>query len=197
MKSTTFAGAIALAVLLTAGAAVAQQQTAAPKPPAPQPQLKISSPAYPDGGKVPRPFACENSQNFSHHSMALEWSGAPEGTASFAIVFHDADAHPRKGADDVLHWMVWNIPGAATKLAENLPATPEQADGTRQSKNITNTLGYLGPCAPAGKPHHYILELYALDQKLEAGPDSTRADVVKAMDGHVLASSVLAGQFNQ
>jgi Raf kinase inhibitor-like YbhB/YbcL family protein len=183
-----------IGMFFTATAAFAQQ---AAKPPAPQPQLVLSSPAFGDGATINRPYACENSKNFSKYSPAFAWTGVPEGTASFALIFHDADAHPRKSADDVLHWMIWNIPGTATKLGENQPPTPEQADGTRQSKNVTGQVGYLGPCAPAGKPHHYIFELYALDKKLDVGPDGTRADVVKAMDGHVLASSVLVGHFNQ
>jgi Raf kinase inhibitor-like YbhB/YbcL family protein len=185
---------IVAAVVLSAGVAFAQQQA---KPPAPQPQLKLSTPAFPDGGRIKVPYACENSQNFSRHSLPLEWTGAPEGTASFAIIMHDTDVHPRKAADDVLHWMIWNIPGTAAKLAENLGAVPELADGSRQSKNITNQVGYMGPCAPAGKPHHYVFELYALDQKLDVAPEGTRADVLKAMDGHILASGVYVGLFNQ
>ena len=97
----------------------------------------------------------------------------------------------------VLHWLVWNIPGTATKLAENVPQEPQLADGTRQAKNVTNPVGYMGPCAPAGKPHHYVLELYALDKALDVTPDASRDDVVKALDGHILASSAYTGQFNQ
>jgi Raf kinase inhibitor-like YbhB/YbcL family protein len=185
------------AVLALSTSVVLAQQNAPARPPAPQPQLKLSTAAFPDGGRIKVPYACQDSQNFSRHSLPLEWTGAPEGTASFAIVMHDTDVHPRKAAEDVLHWMIWNIPGTATKLAENLGAAPELADGSRQSKNITNQVGYMGPCAPVGKPHHYVLELYALDQKLDTAPEGTRADVLKAMDGHILASGVYVGLFNQ
>ena len=180
----------AVGLLVAAGIGYAEAQS---RPPG----LHLTSTAFQDGGRIPKPYVCEDSKNFSRRSPAFAWTGAPEGTASFAIIFHDAEVHIRKGADDVLHWMIWNIPGEATGLAENLPLEPQLPDGSRQSKNVTSQLGYMGPCAPQGLPHHYTFDLYALDAMLEVPPEATRADVVKAMDGHIIGKGVLIGLFNQ
>ena len=74
----------------------------------------------------------------------------------------------RKNNDDVLHWMVFNIPGSATSLPEGMPATASMPDGAIQAKNLRGAVGFMGPGAPpAGPDHHYTFELYALDTKLD------------------------------
>ena len=86
---------------------------------------------------------------------------------SFALIFHDTDAAPGKGAMDVTHWILWNIPASATQLPAGVQpdASP---DGIEQGKNIRGVNGYQPPCPPVGaRPHHYIFELYALDTKLD------------------------------
>jgi hypothetical protein len=94
--------------------------------------------------------------------------------------------------------MAFNIPGTARSLAENVPALAALPDGTIQTKNIHGTVGYLGPGAGAAGPyHHYTWELYALDIKLDLTADATRADVLKAMDGHVLGKGILTGRFHR
>jgi len=98
---------------------------------------------------------------------------------------------------DVTHWMIWNMPATLTQLSEAIPANPAMPDGTIQGKNIRGANGYLGPCPPAGKPHHYTFELYVLDTKLDLGADASRADVLKAMDGHIIGKAVYVGYFHQ
>jgi Raf kinase inhibitor-like YbhB/YbcL family protein len=94
--------------------------------------------------------------------------------------------------------MAFNIPGTATSLAGGVPATAQLADGTIQAKNRRGAIGYLGPGAPAVGPyHHYTFELFALDTKLSVGPDASRADVIAAMDGHILGKGVLVGRFHK
>jgi Raf kinase inhibitor-like YbhB/YbcL family protein len=93
---------------------------------------------------------------------------------------------------------VWNIPGSAKGLPENMPPQPTLPDGTVQGKNAGDTVGYRGPGAPAtGPKHHYTLELFALDTKLDLGPDASRADVMKALNGHVLGKAVYVGLFHR
>lgn len=111
---------------------------------------------------------------------------------------HDPDVARQRSTDDMLHWLVFNIPGSARELAEGVAATPQLADGAVQIKNGGGTVGYRGPGAPAvGPHHHYTWELFALDTKLELTPDATRADVLKAIDGHILGKGVLVGRFHR
>jgi len=77
------------------------------------------------------------------------------------------------------------------------PVNPQLPDGTIQARN-RRVAGYIGPGAPAYGPlHHYTFEIFALDAKLDLGPDATRADLMKAMDGHVLAKGILVGRFHR
>jgi Raf kinase inhibitor-like YbhB/YbcL family protein len=116
---------------------------------------------------------------------------------AFALIFHDGDVHLGKGFDDVTHWIAWNIPASATGLPAGVAATADLPDGTRQGKNVTGNAGYLGPCPPAGLPHHYTLEVYALDAKLDLAATAVRDDLEKALSGHILASGVYNGVFHQ
>jgi hypothetical protein len=98
---------------------------------------------------------------------------------------------------DVTHWILWNIPANAVQLSAGMPpdATP---DGIQQGKNIRGVNGYQPPCPPPGAlPHHYIFEIYALDTKLGLAAGSSRADLLKAMDGHVIGKASIVGIFRQ
>ena len=131
-------------------------------------------------------------------SPKLQWDHVPMGTQSFVLLFHDPDVSMQKKMDDVTHWMVFNIPGDARELPGGVPPDPKLADGAIQIKNTGNRVGYMGPGAGAAGPyHHYTFELFALDTKLDLTDSATRADVVKAMDGHILGKGVLAGRFHQ
>ena len=144
---------------------------------------------------LPVKYTCAAKPSFV--SPALQWSNVPKGTASFTLIFHDPDAQPGKGISDVTHWIVWNIPATATQLPEGVAASPKMDDGTIQGKNIGGVNGYQGPCPRPGNPHHYTFELYALDQKVDLAPDAPRADVLKAMDGHIIGKAVYIGFFHQ
>lgn len=176
------------------GMAVAQQAGGAPTPP-PAPPLRLTSPAFTDSSTIPVKFTC--SAQPAAVSPELEWSDVPKGTVSFALIVHDLEPHPKKSSEDILHWIAWNIPGNATHLPEGVPASAELPDGTRQGNNISGGVGYRGPCAPPGIPHHYTFELYALDEKLDLPPSATRAEVLKGMDGHIVGHAVLIGLFHR
>src|SRR6185437_3349883 len=130
-------------------------------------------------------------------SPALSWSNTPQGTESFVLLMHDPEGHPMKSMFDVTHWLVWNIPATATMLPEAVPPGAEMPDGAVQGKNVRGVNGYQAPCPPPGKAHHYTFELYALDTKLDVPATATRADVLKAMDGHVIGSSAYWGLFHR
>ena len=107
-------------------------------------------------------------------------------------------AAPNRTTEDVLHWFMFNIPGTATGQPENIPPAAQRPDGSVQIKNRGNVNGYRGPGAPAVGPyHHYMFELFALDVTLDLTADATRAEVMKAMDGHILGKGVLGGRFHR
>jgi Raf kinase inhibitor-like YbhB/YbcL family protein len=133
-------------------------------------------------------------------SPAITWANAPAGTQSFVLNMHDMDVARNKTTDDQAHWVVWNIPATATGLPEGVPKGPTLGDGSHQI-SATGQM-YRGPGAAASGPkHHYVFELYALDTKLDVQPGSdafdTRASVMKAMQGHILAKAVYAGLFRR
>ena len=167
---------------------------------APQaPPLTMTSTAFTDGAMVPTQYTC--SAKPAPVTPPLAWTNVPKDTASFAMILHDMEPRPRKGVDDNLHWMIWNIPGTATSLPENVPAaSAELPDGSRQSRgSTTGAPGYGGPCPPQNVAlvHHYAFELFALDQKLNVPTGASRADVLKAMDGHVIGHAVLMTVFHR
>lgn len=137
-------------------------------------------------------------------SPALSWDNVPDTTVSFALIVHDVSAPAGQGTDDVLHWMVWNIPAATRSLPEGVPQGPMLSDGSRQI-SVTGP-NYRGPAAPAsGPPHTYVFELYALDAMLDisalgaagATVPQTRAAVVSAMAGHVRGKAATVGVFKR
>jgi Raf kinase inhibitor-like YbhB/YbcL family protein len=161
------------------------------------PGMAMSSPDFEDGGVIPNKFT-QNDANVPAISPKLEWTNVPMGTMSFALIMHDPDNALNKKADDVLHWMAFNIPGTARGLNSAMSADAKLPDGTVQAKSLRGTPGYMGPGNAAINPyHHYTLELFALDSTLPLGPDATRDDVYKAMDGHIIGKAILVGRFKK
>jgi Raf kinase inhibitor-like YbhB/YbcL family protein len=159
--------------------------------------MTLSTTAWPDGGQIP----LKHTQAGEEASPPLTWSGAPEGVTSYVLVVHDVDAAIGSGTDDILHWMLWNIPATATGVPERVPRGAQLPDGTRQ---ISATgPNYRGPGAPAAGPlHHYVFELFALDTTIDvpavgASPPQTRAAVAAAMAGHVRGKAVYVGLFRR
>jgi Raf kinase inhibitor-like YbhB/YbcL family protein len=195
-KKLIASGAVLLAVTL--GVALGQDKGGkgggAPKQP-PTPGMALSSPDFQDGGIIPDKFT--QAAGPTAPSPKLEWTNVPANTASFVLIMHDPDNALNKTPDDVLHWMIFNIPGTARGLAGGLPTDAKLPDGTIQAKGIRN-VGYMGPGNAAINPyHHYTLELYALDSMLTLGPDASRADVMTAITGHIVGKAVLVGRFKR
>jgi Raf kinase inhibitor-like YbhB/YbcL family protein len=198
-------------LLLSLGAPQTAPQTAPPVPPpqSAQPQrgggrgrggvlpIVLTTPAWADGGRIPDRHA----QPGRDVSPPLAWTDVPENTASFVLIVHDLDAPTGTGTDDLLHWLVWNIPGADRGLSGGVPAAGSLPNGMRQ---ISATgPNYRGPAASAsGPPHHYVFELFALDAMLDvpavgASPSQTRAAVVAAMAGHVRGKGTYVGMYRR
>jgi len=126
-------------------------------------------------------------------SPALEWGGVPEGTESIALVMDDPDAP----AGVFTHWVIYDLPADITALEEGVPRTERLKSGAVQGKNDFRKTGYNGPCPPPGKPHTYRFRVFALDKKLGLPPGSSKADVMAAMEGHILAQGELTGRYGR
>ena len=146
--------------------------------------LKLTSLDFEDGGEIPRECGYKN----GNKEPPLAISGIPEETASLALIMDDPDAMGAVGKVWV-HWVVWNID----------PTKPFITGNIQESKFVEGMtdfgeVGYGGP-APPDKRHTYIFKLYALNIKLDLPSESTKADVEKAMEGHILEQATLTGTY--
>jgi Raf kinase inhibitor-like YbhB/YbcL family protein len=169
----------------------------------PRPVLSVTTTAFPDGGEIPM----ENAGRGGNKSPAFEfhWSigntpaSPPENLQTYAVILHDVENAGRGGTtEDTLHWSAFNIPGSVKVLQGGLPGG-DLPDGTRNGPGIMAGRGtpvYFGPGAGAGPFHHYIFEFYALDTKLDLPANTTRADLLKAMDGHIIGKAAYVGRFH-
>jgi Raf kinase inhibitor-like YbhB/YbcL family protein len=182
-----------IAVLAFAGHAAAQQAAqqggAAPR----RLPLQLSSPAFPDLGNIPLKYAQSGGQA-QPLTPPLTWTNVPPNTAAFVLTFKDPDVAQMGRPEEVLVWMVVNIPGNVTSLPEGVPPgpTPMLPEGAFQNSYRTN--GYIGPGAGVAAPsHHYTFELYALSEKLNVPANATRQQVLQAMDGKIVGKAVMIG----
>jgi Raf kinase inhibitor-like YbhB/YbcL family protein len=150
--------------------------------------MKIESPAFKDGGAIPRQYTCDGRDA----SPALSWSGVPAETKSLALICDDPDAP----AGIWVHWVLVDLPPSMTGLPEGVPATPTLSGGGVQGKSDFGRLGYGGPCPPSGT-HRYEFKLYALDAELKLSAGATKAQLVRAMQGHILAEAKLTGKYKR
>jgi Raf kinase inhibitor-like YbhB/YbcL family protein len=150
--------------------------------------LELKSSSF-SGDAIPRTYSSCDHQDGA--SPELWWSAPPEHTQSFALIVFDKDS---PFGFKFTHWVLYDIPSDKRELPENTAKQEQLPDGSRQGKNDYNRIGYVGPCPPRGT-HHYIFTLYALDTKLNLPSGASKKQVVKAMNGHVLASGELVGRF--
>jgi len=152
--------------------------------------LRISSPAFTDGGEIPASFTCEGRDL----SPELLFEGVPEGTQSLALIVDDPDA-PDPAAPKMtwVHWVLLDLPPDTSKLPEGVTALP---GGTREGLNDWKRTGYGGPCPPIGR-HRYFFKLYALDAKLPHLEQPTKAKLLQAMEGHILADAQIIGTYRK
>ena len=143
--------------------------------------LSLRSPAFSSNGPIPSAHTCDGAGT----PPPLEWSGAPSGTQSFALIVDDPDAPDPKAPRGIfVHWVAYDIPASATHI------DPSHRDGL----NDRRQRGYTGPCPPIGR-HRYFFKLYALDTSLGDLGQPTKADLERAMKGHVLEQTELVGTY--
>jgi len=151
--------------------------------------LSVTSPAFKQGEVLPRRFTCDG----ENVSPALSWGQAPEGTRSLAILCDDPDA-PR---GVWTHWVLYNLPPTTTSIREGRPQEETLPNGARQGMNDSRKVGYDGPSPPSGPAHRYFFHVYALDAMLKPVKGMTRAQLLQATEGHVLARGELMGKYQR
>jgi Raf kinase inhibitor-like YbhB/YbcL family protein len=154
--------------------------------------FSLTSPAFEHQSQIPTLYTCEGDDV----SPPLAWSGAPAGTRTLVLIVDDPDApDPKAPKLTWVHWVLYNLPADSTGLPE---AVAERAlpKGTRVGRNDWKREDYGGPCPPIGR-HRYFHKLYALDTKLPERAGLTKAEVEKAMQGHVLGQTELVGVYQK
>ena len=150
--------------------------------------FQLTSTVFTQGNPVPADYTCIG----RNVSPPLAWSAPPAGTRSFALILDDPDAP----GGTFTHWVLYNLPASAAALPENVPASPQLADGSLQGKNSAGRSGYTGPCPPSGT-HRYFFKLYALDGPLALQAGANAAGLLQAMQGHILGSTELMGTYRK
>ena len=155
-------------------------------------RMQILSPSFTPLGSIPQKYTCEGTDT----SPPLAWSGVPPSAKSLALIVDDPDA-PDPNAPKLtwVHWVVYNLPAQTTALAES-PAGKSLPQGAREGLNDWKKTGYGGPCPPIGR-HRYFFKLYALDIVLPNLGRPSKAELLKAMEGHVVASAELVGTYEK
>jgi Raf kinase inhibitor-like YbhB/YbcL family protein len=145
--------------------------------------LTLTSDAFANGQSIPAKYSCVG----KNISPALAWDEPPAGTKSFALIVDDPDAP----MGTWVHWVLFNIPAGTGSLQENTDSGAMSA-----GKNSSGNTRYDGPCPPSGT-HRYFFKLYALDATLSLSPGATKEQVLKEMEGHILAQGELMGTFSK
>jgi Raf kinase inhibitor-like YbhB/YbcL family protein len=190
MKSIAVIISLALWFLLFPGCAGRQQQAAQPTstPKEDKAEIKMTSVAFKEGQSIPAPYTCDG----VNISPPLEWSGVPKTSMTVAIIVDDPDAP----AGTWVHWVLYNLPADNIGVVENVPVSESLKAGGSQGKNDFGKFGYGGPCPPSGT-HRYFFKIYALDGELPLKPGATKAEVMKAMEGHIVLQGQLIGTYRR
>jgi Raf kinase inhibitor-like YbhB/YbcL family protein len=146
-------------------------------------ELKISSPAFENGGKIPKKYTCDG----ANVNPLLKIENVPSNAKSLALIFDDVDA-PR---GTYVHWILWNVAPGVREIQEN--SIPE---GVVQGVNDFRKMNYGGPCPPR-RAHKYVFRIYALDTLLSLNPSGTKKDLEKAMEGHIISRAELTGLYQR
>jgi hypothetical protein len=150
--------------------------------------IKVMSSAFEEGGMIPRKYACDGADV----SPPLAWTGIPEGAKTIALISDDPDAP----VGTWVHWVLYDLPANIKELPEAVSPEKELRTGAKQGRNDFRRIGYGGPCPPGGT-HRYYFKLYALDTVLNLPAGATKAELLKAMEGHILAQGQLMGKYKR
>lgn len=150
--------------------------------------MEIRSSAFAHEDMIPAKYTCDG----KNISPPLSWSGAPKETKSFALICDDPDAP----MGTWVHWVLFDIPATVTSLPEGVAKLEEIKGLGKNGKNTSRRWGYDGPCPPSGT-HRYYFKLYALDTLLNLQPGLTKEELLKAMQGHILAQAETLGRYKR
>jgi Raf kinase inhibitor-like YbhB/YbcL family protein len=156
-------------------------------------RMQLRSDAFEDGGVIPRRYSGDGEDV----SPPLTWGGLPENVKELALIVDDPDA-PR--SEPWVHWILYKIPVDVAMLPEGVPRSPnlEFLPGAKQGKNSWGADGYRGPAPPRGHgTHHYHFHLYALDTPLSLSQRPSKPELLRAMQGHVVAETELIGTYKR
>ena len=186
--------------------------------------IEVTSPVFNRIRRIPKTYVCPGNapvagQSFEQNpekyigrenvSPPIDWTGIPEGTQSIALLMEsDQVAHETNPDAKWTHWLIWNIPADATGLPERVATTTNVAEigpQVRQGTNDEEVIGYFGPCPVPTTVNYrqtkvkivfeYTFHVYALDVMLDLPAGATRAEFIQAIDGHVLSSGLIMGEF--
>ena len=193
MKNLMTAKVVALGLMITASivACHSQSKPATPVAETATPnknELKLTSVAFQQGQPIPRQYTCDG----INVSPPLEWSGVPKSARTIAIIADDPDAP----SGTWVHWVLYNLPADNIGVVENVPSTETLKAGAFQGKNDFGKIGYGGPCPPSGT-HRYFFKVYALDSDVPLTAGATKADLEKAMSGHIVLQGQLMGTYRR
>ncbi|HWR82074.1 MAG TPA: YbhB/YbcL family Raf kinase inhibitor-like protein [Candidatus Deferrimicrobium sp.] len=150
--------------------------------------ITITSAAFKEGDLIPKRHTCDGSDV----SPPLTFTGVPNGARSLALICDDPDAP----VGNWVHWMLFNLPPDTIGLAEAVPRDSTLPNRARHGVNDFGKFGYGGPCPPSGT-HRYYFKVYALDSNLNLTGRVTKASLLSAMKGHILAEGQLMGRYRR
>lgn len=151
--------------------------------------MKLTSPAFAEGQPIPTQYTCDGADV----SPPLQWTEVPAGTKGLALICDDPDAP----VGTWVHWVIYGLPADSKQLPEKVATTESLPPGAKQGLNDFRRIGYGGPCPPPGKPHRYFFKLYALDTALTLPARATKQDLLRTMQGHILAEAQLMGTYQR
>jgi hypothetical protein len=151
-------------------------------------EIKITSSAFKNDGLIPSKYTCDGDDV----SPPLQWEAVPQDAKSIAIICDDPDAP----MGTFVHWVLFNLPADVKELAEKVPVDKTLPNGASQGITDFGRVGYGGPCPPSGT-HRYFFKIYALDMKLDLAAGARKNQLLKAMEGHMLAQGQLVGKYKR
>jgi len=157
--------------------------------------IVVESPVLKANQPIPRDYTADG----RNMSPPLTWSNLPAGTRELAVLCEDPDAG---NPPPFVHWVVYKIPAAAGGLPENIPFDPDATMPSSIAGAIQGVSGfrrpiYRGPAPPPGKTHHYHFVVYAIDAALDLKPGLTRAELLAAIQGHVIGQGELVATYER
>jgi Raf kinase inhibitor-like YbhB/YbcL family protein len=152
-------------------------------------KLTLTTSAFRDGAAIPKKFTADGADL----SPALAWQGAPFGTQALVLIVDDPDAP----MGTWVHWLVYDLPGSATGLAEGIGKGAKLPADSKEGANSWGNSAWGGPSPPKGKPHRYFFKLYALAKPVGLAAGVAKEELLKAMAGKILAEAQVMGTYGR